>query len=341
MNIIVDAMGGDHAPGAIVEGCVRAAKELDVDITLVGREESISKVLSAQDYDKARITVVHANEVVSGDDDPTVAIRQKKDSSLRVGLTKLQKGEGDAFVSAGNTGALIAGATLVIKRIPGVRRVALAPIMPTDKGCFLLVDAGANAECTPAFLKQFAIMGSIYMEKVMGVKAPRVGLVNIGSEEEKGTPLIIETHRLLKQTPVKYTGYIEARDIPLGGADVVVCDGFTGNVILKFMEGMGIVFYDMLKEIFFKNILTKMSAVLVKDGLHKLKRTMDYTEYGGAPILGATKPVIKAHGSSNAKAFFHAIRQAKEVAQNGLIDEISSNIQKYGEVPQEGGVTHE
>ncbi len=334
MNIIVDAMGGDYAPEAVVKGCVSAAKDFDINLTFVGVKEKIQAVLQNCNYEREKITVVHTSEVIDGDDDPTVAIRQKKDSSMRVGLKMLAGGEGDAFVCAGNTGALIAGATLIVKRIKGIRRVALAPIMPSETGCFLLVDAGANAECTPSFLKQFAIMGSIYMEKIMGIRNPRVSLVNIGSEEAKGTPLVVDTHKALKEVPFHYCGYIEARDIPKGDADVVVCDGFTGNVILKFMEGMGMVFYDMLKEIFYKNIVTKLSAVAVKGGLKKLKKTMDYTEYGGAPLLGVSKPVVKAHGSSNEKAFYHAIRQAVMCVKSNLVDEITDNIQKYGDDPR-------
>lgn len=330
MHIIIDAMGGDHAPGAVVEGCVEAVKDLGVALTLVGREAEIRDELKRCGYQGDGIRIVHAEEVITGDDDPTVVIRQKKDSSMRVALTMLKHGEGDAVVSAGNTGALISGATLLAKRIKGVRRVALAPIMPTTNGCFLLVDAGANAECTPAFLKQFAIMGSIYMEKVMGIPKPRVKMVNIGTEEEKGTPLVVETHKQLKSVPINYQGYIEARDIPVGGADVVVCDGFTGNVILKFMEGMGMAFYQMLKPVFLKNLISRIAALMVNSGIKGLKKTMDYTEYGGAPILGAAKPVIKAHGSSNGKAFYHAVRQAKRLAESNLIAAITENIQKYG-----------
>ena len=330
MRIIIDAMGGDDAPAAVVDGCVAAVRDMDVDLILVGREAAVRQELKRCGYHGDRIEVVNAEEVIEGEDDPMTAIRQKKDSSMRVALSLLRHGQGDAVVSAGNTGALIAGATLMIKRIRGVRRVALAPIMPTTSGCFLMVDAGANAECTPAFLKQFAIMGSIYMEKIMGCKNPRVKLVNIGTEEEKGTPLVVETHKLLKKTPVRYEGYIEARDIPVGGADVVVCDGFTGNVILKFMEGMGMAFYDMLKGIFLKNLFSKLAAGIVRGGLKNLKKTMDYTEYGGAPILGAAKPMVKAHGSSNGKAFYHAILQAKKLVENHLIEIITDNIQKYG-----------
>ena len=329
MNIIVDAMGGDNAPEEIVKGCIMAANDFGEIITLVGKKDIISEHLKKAGYNGDRIKIQNAEEVISGDDEPTTAIRQKKDSSLRVGLDMLHKGQGDVMVSAGNTGALITGATLIVKRIKGVRRVALAPLMPAETGCFLLVDGGANVESSTAFLKQFAIMGSIYMEKIMHIKNPRVGLVNIGSEEEKGTEDVTEANRLLKEIPINYTGYIEGREIPCGAVDVVVCDGFTGNVILKFMEGMGIVIKRMLKGIFFKNLKTKIAALMVKGGINELGKTLDYTEYGGAPLLGCTKPVVKAHGSSNAKAFYHAIRQSIDMVNNNLVDTISENINKY------------
>ena len=331
MNIIIDAMGGDHAPQAVVAGCKMALEAMDITLTLVGREKQIRREMELCGLKDDRIQIIHAEEVIFGEDDPMTAIRRKKDSSMRIALSLLKEGKGDVVVSGGNTGALISGATLLVKRIPGVRRVALAPVMPALNGCFLLLDAGANVECTPAFLKQFAIMGAIYMEKVMKRKAPSVGLVNIGSEEEKGTPLVQKTHALLKEIPVNYQGYIEARDIPLGGADVVVCDGFTGNVILKCMEGMGSAFAGMLKNIFMKNLATKAAAGIVKGGLENLKKSMDYTEYGGAPILGVAKPVIKAHGSSNAKAFYHAIRQACLVVENKVTDAMAEHIADYSE----------
>ena len=329
MNIIVDAMGGDNAPEEIVKGCIMAADSFNEMITLVGKENVIGGLLKKYSYDRENIKVVNADEVINGDDEPTTAIRQKKNSSLRVGLNMLHRDEGDVLVSAGNTGALITGATLIVKRIKGVRRVALAPMMPSNNGCFLLVDGGANAECTSAFLKQFAIMGSIYMEKIMKISRPKIGLVNIGSEEEKGTPIVNETHKLLKEIPINYVGYIEGREIPQGAVDVVVCDGFTGNVILKFMEGMGIVIKSYLKRLFFKNLKSKIAAMLVKGGIKELGKTMDYTEYGGAPILGCSKPVIKAHGSSNAKAFYHAIRQAIDMVNNNLVETIADNISRY------------
>ncbi len=329
MNIIIDAMGGDNAPEEIIKGCVMAANDFGEKITVVGREERIIKILDECGYSGSGIVIENADEIISGDDEPTAAIRQKKNSSLRVGLEMLHHSKGDVLVSAGNTGALITGATLIVKRIKGVRRVALAPLMPSEKGCFLLVDGGANTECNSAFLKQFAIMGSIYMEKIMKIRKPKVALINIGTEEEKGTESIVEAGRLLKQTPINYTGYIEGRDIPLGCADVVVCDGFTGNVVLKFMEGMGIFVKNVLKNLLFSGARSKMAALLIKDKAKDFAKQMDYTEYGGAPILGCSKPVVKAHGSSNAKAFYHAIRQAIDMVNNNLVDTIAENINSY------------
>lgn len=328
MHIIVDAMGGDHAPEAVVAGCKLAVEKLDVTLTLVGREKQIRREMELCGFASDKVKIHNAEEEILGEDDPVDAIRKKKDSSMRVALSLLKDGQGDAVVSAGNTGALISGATLLVKRIKGVRRVALAPIMPSTEGCFLLLDAGANVECTPAFLEQFAIMGSVYMERVMGVKNPRVKLVNIGTEEDKGTPLVHKTHARLKELPIAYGGYIEAREVPLGGADVVVCDGFCGNIILKCIEGMGAGFVKMLKQIFMKNLATKAAAGMVRGGLRELKKTMDYTEYGGAPILGAAKPVIKAHGSSNAKAFYHAIRQAVCMVEQEVVEELTGYMEK-------------
>lgn len=323
-------MGGDHAPAEIVHGCVDAAKRLDVDLILIGRQDAVNAELEKCGFTGERISVVNADDVICGEDDPLEAIRTKKDSSMRVGLSMLAKGGGDAFVSAGNTGALISGATLIVKRIRGVRRAALAPVMPSVDGCFLLLDAGANSECTPAFLKQFAIMGSAYMQNVMKVDNPRIALVNIGSEEDKGTALVQESNALLKELPINYTGYIEGREIPYGAADVVVCDGFTGNVILKTIEGMGGIFGKLLKRVFYKDTISKLSALMVKGGITDIKQMMDYTEYGGAPVLGVRAPVIKAHGSSNAKAFYHAIRQAKNLVECRLTENITKGIEEYG-----------
>ncbi len=330
MKIIVDAMGGDNAPAAVIEGCAAALRDLDIEIVLVGRRAEIERETAKYPDVGKRFTVVNASEVILGTDKPMDAVREKKNSSMIRGLTMLSQGEGDAFVSAGNTGALIAGSTLVVHRIHGVRRVALAPIMPSEKGCFLLLDAGANAECTAQFLTQFAVMGDIYMKKVMDVQTPRVGLVNIGEEDCKGRTEISEANEILKEgAPFNYIGNIEARDVPQGIADVVVCDGFTGNVLLKVTEGMGIIIGHMLKGVFKKNAASYFAAALVKGSIDKIKKMMDYTEYGGAPLLGASRPVIKAHGSSNGKAFYHAILQAVKTVSEDVVGAIKENIEKY------------
>lgn len=329
MKIIVDAMGGDNAPGEIVRGCIDAAEKLNVELLLVGKQELIEAELKKNNYSGDAISIVNADEVISGEDDPVTAIRHKKKSSMHIGLTLAAKGEGDAFVSAGNTGALISGATLIVKRIPGIRRAALAPVLPSTEGFYLLIDSGANAECTPEFLNQFGLMGSVYMKKFMDMPNPRVGLVNIGTEEDKGTDVIRAAHKLLKDAPINYTGYVEAREVPLGGADVVVCDGFTGNVILKFMEGMASAFGKMLKNVFYKNTKSKLAALAVKGGIDDMKKSMDYKEHGGAPVLGVRKPVIKAHGSSDAKAFFSAIRQTKKLVECNLVENIAEGLAEY------------
>lgn len=335
MKIIVDAMGGDNAPAEIVKGCVDAASKYDIDIILVGKSEAVEAELSKCGYTGKRISVQNATEVIEGEDDPIDAIRRKKDSSMRVGLSMVANGEGDAFVCAGNTGALISGATLIVKRIKGIRRAALAPVVPSAKGNYLLIDSGANAECTSAFLAQFAVMGSVYMKKFMGIKNPRIGLVNIGTEEDKGTDTIREANGLLKKLPINYIGYIEPREIPLGGADVVVCDGFTGNVILKFMEGMASAFGQMMKKAFYKSVFTKLGALMLKDGLAQMKKGMDYKEHGGAPVLGVKAPVIKAHGSSDAKAFSNAIRQAIKLVDCELIANITQGVSEFAAEEQE------
>lgn len=328
LKIIVDAMGGDNAPAAVIEGCAAALRDFDIEVILVGKRGDIERETGK--YPDVKFSIVNAPDVISGEDKPMDAVREKKNSSMMVGLSMLSKGEGDAFVSAGNTGALIAGSTLTVKRIHGVRRVALAPIMPSEKGAFILVDAGANAECTSQFLSQFAVMGDIYMKKVMDIECPRVGLVNIGEEDGKGRPEVSEANEILKNSVgMNYIGNVEARDIPQGVADVVVCDGFTGNVLLKLTEGMGIIFGRMLKNVFKKNAISYMAAAMVKGGIDDIKKTMDYTEYGGAPLLGVSRSVIKAHGSSNAKAFYHALRQAVKTVENDVVGAIKENIEKY------------
>jgi len=333
MRIILDAMGGDHAPSEIIKGGVKAAQDFDVDIIFVGKKEVIRQELERQQskYSPSRIHIQNADEVITNDDVPTKAVKAKKDSSMVFGLKMLKEKKGDAFISAGNTGALLTGALLFVGRISGVDRPALTPMIPTDKGCAVLVDAGANTNCKPEHFLQFGIMGSAYIKNVIGIENPRVGLVNIGTEEGKGTGLTKGSYALLEKAPVNFIGNIEAREIPSGDIDVIVCDGFVGNVILKLMEGMGLAFYKNIKEIFTKNPLTYLAALFVKSGLKMFKSKMDYMEYGGAPLLGIDGVVIKAHGSSNERAIYSAIRQAKKFVETGVIDDIREYISRTGE----------
>jgi len=326
MKIIIDAMGGDNAPDAVIDGAYQAAKDFDVEIILVGDVAKLEESVAGKEYSDKRVSFVKASEVVDMDDDPIDVIKNKKDSSMVVAMNMLVSGDGDALISAGNTGALITGSTLIVKRIRNVRRAALGVIMPTDSGNMLLIDGGANADCTPQFLAQFAVMGSVYMSKIYGINAPKVGLVNIGTEEEKGNELTVTANKLLKTIDVNYVGNIEARDVPFGVADVVVCDGFTGNIILKLAEGFAMFLLGKIKRVFLSSIFTKLSALVMRSKFSKLRKSMDYTEYGGAPILGLSKPVIKAHGSSNANAFYHAIRQAVDYTKSGIIEDISAKV---------------
>ncbi len=331
MRVIIDAMGGDNAPVETVKGCVMAANELDVEIILVGKEKVLEEQLKNYKYPQDKISIVNAEEVITNDDTPTKAIRQKMGSSMVIGFKMLKKKEGEAFVSAGNTGAILSGALLKIGRIKGIDRPALTPIIPTNKGCSILVDAGANTVCKPLNLLQFGIMGSVYMKKVMDISSPKVGLINVGTEEGKGPDLIKASFSMLKGSPINFIGNIEAREIPDGNVDVIVCDGFVGNVILKFMEGMGIAFYSNIKKIFTRNLFSYLGALMVKKGLKEFKKKMDYTEHGGAPLLGIDGVVIKAHGSSNAKSFYYSIAQAKKFAESGVINEIKEYLNIEGE----------
>lgn len=334
MKIIVDAMGGDHAPLEIVRGALQANRTLGVEIILVGRTEAILKAL--QDCGEKTlpfgVEIKCATEVVEIADEPATAFKEKKDSSLTVGLTLLKEGKGDAFVSAGSTGALFAGATLLVKRIRGIRRAAMAPQIPTATGHAVLCDCGANAECTPEYLLQFAYLGSYYASSVMKIEKPRVGLLNIGAEEEKGTALQRETHALLKQAGeegrIHFIGNIEASDAMMGGADVVVADGFSGNIMLKSVEGTAKFLGGAMKKMFLTNGGTKFAAVLMKSALRDFKRLLDPSEVGGTPFLGISRPVIKAHGGSDAKAICNAVRQAKEFAESGLIADIERDIDR-------------
>ena len=328
MRIVVDAMGGDHAPAAQVEGAVRAVQELPVEVILVGDEPSIIKQLEGKEFDRSKLFVIHTTEVISNNEPPLKAIREKKNSSMVVAANMLKNDQADAFVSAGSTGALLGAGTLLVGRIKGVERPALAPALPSDKGPWLLVDAGANVDCKPSHLLQFAIMGSIYMSEVMGIMEPRVALVNVGEEEKKGNELTKAVTPMLKAAPIHFTGNIEAREIPMGKADVIVCDGFVGNVILKLTEGLAQMFMGNLKNIFYRTPVTKLGALTVKKGLVDFKKKMDYTEYGGALLLGTRYPVIKAHGSSNAKAKFYAIKQANKFAEAKVTEKIAEEMKQ-------------
>jgi glycerol-3-phosphate acyltransferase PlsX len=327
INVIVDAFGGDNAPDAVIEGSILAVQNLGVKVTLVGDEKLINEAAEKHNLVLTGIDVVHADTVFDIHEEPTEIIKSGKTSSMAVGLGLLHDGKGDAFVSAGSTGALVVGATFIAKRLKGVKRAALAPIMPAKDGYFMLLDGGANTECRPEALVQFGLMGSAYMEKVMGIKEPRVGLLNIGAEETKGRELEIETYRLLEKSPVNFVGNIEARDMPFSKCDVLVADGYTGNIALKLYEGMGLYFGKTLKNMLTKNLKTKIAAGLLMDQVSEFKKKMDYSEVGGAVLMGIQGTVIKAHGSSDGKAFYNAIRQAKECVETGVSERISSYLE--------------
>ena len=332
MKIILDAMGGDNAPLAPVMGAVDAAKDFGAQITLIGRQEQILATLKDNGIDTLPegISIVHAEEIVDMHDDPANVVRKKKDSSMIAGLRLLSEGEGDAFISAGSTGALLSGATLVVKRVKGIRRAAMGPCMPNKAGGkTVILDCGANAECTPEFLLQFGIVGSLYAKKNLDVANPKVGLLNIGTEDSKGTPLQKEAYGLLMNAKEKglinFVGNVEARDVPLGAVDVVVCDGFAGNVLLKSIEGTAMFMGSLVSKMFKKSIISKLSAALVMKDIKAFKKLLDYREIGGTQFLGIKKPVIKAHGSSDRLAFRNAVRQAMEAAEN----DISAELEQY------------
>jgi len=323
MKIAIDAFGGDDAPGAMLEGCCKALSDSDdFDIIITGDETLVSNGLKMLGCNSSRIEIVHAPMVISCEEQPTIAIKRKKDSSLVKALELVANGGADAFVSAGSTGAVLAGATLIVRRINGVKRPALAPILPTVKGPVLLIDCGANVDCKPQYLQQFAIMGSAYMQNVMGILEPRVGLINNGAEEEKGNELTKAAFKLIKETPINFMGNCEARDILTGEYDVLVCDGFIGNVVLKYTEGVASALVSMMKEELMRDIGSKLGAMLAKNGFRRFKKRMDYTEYGGAPLLGINGGIIKAHGSSNGKAIAAAIDQARHYCLGDVTEAI-------------------
>ena len=327
MKIILDAMGGDNAPAEILKGAAAAtAAWPDVEILAVGDAEKIAACVKENAIEMKNIEIVNATEVIEMCDEPAKAVRAKKDSSMVVGLRMLAEGKGDAFVSAGSTGALHVGASLIVRTVKGVKRPALATVIP-GKTPFLLLDCGANVECRATMLEAFGVMGSVYMNKVMGLEQPRVALVNNGAEESKGTPTYVEAHQLLKNNKaIHFVGNIEPRDIPAGHADVVVADGFTGIVVLKLTEGLAKYFGSKLKEMFKKSLGTKVGYLLLKGGVADFKKSMDADEYGGAPLLGTRRPVIKAHGSSNARAIQNAIRQARLCVENDLCGVMAESL---------------
>ena len=327
MKIIVDAFGGDNAPLAIIKGCAAAKAEHDnLELILTGKEDIIKSVAEENGIDISGLTIKNCTEILSMEDHATDVVKKKKDSSMAVGLKMLADGEADAFLSAGNSGALITGATLIVKRIKGIKRPAFSPIIPKAEGMFMLIDGGANAECKADMLQQFAIMGSVYLEKVMGVENPRVGLANVGTEDHKGDPLRLEAFALLKETPVNFIGNVEGRDIPFDGCDVLVTDGFTGNLILKTYEGVAIALMDKIKKVFKKNAKNKIAAAMVLSDMKELKNTVDSDVYGGAPILGAAKPVFKVHGNASDVTVRHAITLTMNYVETNVIKEIENTM---------------
>ena len=330
MRIAIDVMGGDNAPRAIIDGSILALKEYGAELYLVGLKNEIVKYLSEEDKQNPKVNIVEASEIINVDESPVNAIKHKKDSSLVVGLKLVKDGSCDAFISAGSTGAFLAGSLLKVGRIKGIDRPALSPLIPTVKGNCMIIDAGANVDCKPRNLQQFAIMGAIYMEKVMGINNPKVGLLNIGAEASKGNELTKESFELIKSSGVNFVGNVEARDIISGVCDVCVCDGFAGNVLLKTTEGVAMTLFKLLKDEFMKSFKTKLGAMLLKGSLKNIKKRFDYTEVGGAPFLGINGIMIKAHGSSDAIAVKNAIRQAKLLYDNKFVDTIMNEIGKLG-----------
>ena len=326
MRIIVDAYGGDNAPDAVLQGCRMAADRWKCEIILTGDEQKLRQRAAELSVSLEGIGIADAPDVIPVEAEPTAILKQYQQSSMARGLQMLANGEGEAFVSAGSTGALVVGGTLIVKRLKGVKRPAIGTVIPCRGGCFLLLDSGANHDCRPEMLRQFGLMGSVYMKRIIGVPNPRVGLVNIGTEETKGTELQVQAYQLMKEAGYNFIGNVEAREVPLGGCDVAVCDGFTGNILLKTREGLAALFMGELKAIFMKSLPNKLAAAAVKKDIKGLKKQFDSAEYGGALLLGSRSPVIKAHGSSDAKAFYNAIRQAISCCENNIIGEIETQL---------------
>lgn len=333
MKIILDGMGGDNAPFSVVEGAVLASKETEHHIAIIGQEELIIPELKKYQYDSKKISIINATEVISNDEAPVRAVRSKKDSSIVKGINMVKAGEGDIFISAGSTGALLAGGLFILGRIQGIDRPALATVYPIVGGTpSLLVDAGANADCKPNNLLEFGIMGNIYMEKVIGRKEPRVGLVNIGAEAAKGSTLTKAAYDLLEQSHMNFIGNVEAREVPKGACDVIVTDGFTGNVLLKLTEGLAWNILQVIKKKFTDGMKAKLGAALLIDKMKELKQEFDYSEYGGAPILGVKGPIVKMHGSSNANAVKNTILKGIPYVSENVVDTIQNSVLEIEEI---------
>ena len=333
MRIILDGMGGDNAPAAIVEGAVLASKQIEHELYIFGQEELINAELAKHSYDAEKISVVDAREVITNDEAPVRAVRSKTQSSIVMGINMLKSGEGDVFVSAGSTGALMAGGLFILGRIQGIDRPALASIYPIIGGKpSLLLDAGANSECKPNNLLEFGIMGNIYMNKVLGLENPRVGLVNIGAEAAKGSTLTKAAYELLEHSNLNFVGNVEAREVPRSACDVIVTDGFTGNVILKLTEGLALNILSVLKKRFTDGVKAKMGSILLLDKLKGLKKEFDYSEYGGAPILGVKGPIVKMHGSSNSNAVKNTILKAIPFAEEDVVGIIQNSVLEIEEL---------
>lgn len=334
MRIAVDGFGGDNAPLSVLVGCAMAVKEYGVEITVTGDEQKLRQTAEEHSISLDKITILHAPDVIDVCDPPTSIMKEHADCSMAAAMKLVASGGADAFLSAGSTGAIVVGASLIIKRIKGIKRATIATVIPCKDGCFMLVDAGANLECRPDMFLQFGMMGSIYMNKILGVDSPRVGIVNVGTEETKGRELQTESYRLFQQSGLNFAGNVEARDMPLGAVDVAVTDGFTGNVILKLTEGLAKFLISNLKGMFLSSFKGKLAALLMKDDMKAFKKKLDYTEYGGAPLMGTAKPVIKAHGSSDAYAVKNAIRQARDYAQRDVIGAIAQAVQSQKQMKE-------
>lgn len=336
MRVVVDAFGGDNAPLEIIKGASLASLEYNTEITLTGNEKTIKQIIAENVLSfYGELKIVDTNDVISMHDEPTSLVKAHSESSMALAFKELSEDKADAFVSAGSTGAVVVGGTLIIKRIKGVKRPALAGIIPAPKGHYMLMDMGANAECRPEMLCQFGIMASAYLEGVEGKKSPEIGLLNIGTEDSKGGELQKEAYKLMQEAPINFVGNIESREMPKGVCDAVITDGFTGNIALKLIEGASATLFSLIKEVFYKSLPNKLAALVVKKDLSKVKKLMDSSEVGGAPLLGVRKTVIKAHGSSDAKAVKNAIGQAIKFTETGVVEKISASLSEMNELKEQ------